>query len=568
MAQYRLEAKVIRRADGRSATAAAAYRSGSCIRDSRTGQTFDYSHRRGVMHSRLVMPMNVNRWRQTGDDRAEFWNEIELHNKRKDSVVARELILNLPFELPSAAQVELAEKFSRHIADRYQIAVDCCIHEPKKQEVGDPRNVHAHLLLSTNTLTDSGIGKKCRSLDAVAMQRHVDERNQIDLLREEWCDMQNRYLSLHCSQIQPVSHLSYADRGIEKIPSLHLGPSETAHQRKEKNKDKASSNSIIIFNKLASELNSQDGSPSEIQKEIELLEIGLRDLYDENVVTTEDARSSEAVERFKDLYSEVNALSGDRHEAKVLLVAAKLESMSMQYFYRPELDSIKRRKRPANDDDLLMLAAAIAEAARRLLNVILRSLGMHEIAPFGFSNQVTTHASRLLNQDAHVLALTKVALYASFVVENPNSRAGMAWRNVLNSSYQRVPVTEHRGIRDDSLIGFCISGLLAADQIQEEDALLLGDVSSSNKLHARDMAIESLKEITLSLRTYEEAATRQIMRLQAALRRLFWSHADMHPTQVRSELLTQMQELKWAADRLNSSSDMATRGADVNRARN
>jgi hypothetical protein len=567
MAQYRLEAKVIRRTDGRSATAAAAYRSGSCIRDSRTGQTFDYSHRRGVMHSRLVMPMDVNRWCQTGDDRSEFWNEIELHNKRKDSVVARELILNLPFELPSTAQVELAEEFSRHIADRYQIAVDCCIHEPKKQGVGDPRNVHAHLLLSTNTLTNSGIGKKCRSLDAVAMQRHEGERNQIDLLREEWCDMQNRYLSRHCPQIQSVSHLSYSDRGIEKIPSLHLGPSETAHQRKEKNKDKASSNSIIIFNKLASELNSQDGSPSEIQKEIELLEIGLRDLYDENVVTTDDARSSEAVERFKDLYSEVNALSGDRHEAKALLVAAKLESMSMQYFYRPEFDSIKRRKRPASDDDLLMLAAAIAEAVRRLLNVILRAFGMHEIAPFDFSNQVTTHASRLINQDAHVLALTKVALYASYVVENQNSRAGTAWRDVLNSSYQRVPVMEHRGLSDDLLIGFCISGLLAADQIREEDALMLGNFAGAGKLHERDLVVESLREISLTLRAHKEASARQIMRLQTALRRLFWSHAEMHHDQVRSELLAQIQQLKCTDDRLNASTDTAPPRIGVDQAR-
>lgn len=568
MAESRLETKVIRRADGRSATAAAAYRSGSCIRDSRTGQTFDFSRRRGVMHSRLVMPTDVNRWRQTGDDRSEFWNEIELHNKRKDSVVARELILNLPFELPSAAQIELTEEFSQHIANRYQIAVDCNIHEPKKQGVGDPRNVHAHLLLSTNTITNSGIGKKCRSLDAVAMQKQVGERNQIDLLREEWCDMQNRYLSLYCPQIQPVSHLSYADRGIEKIPSLHLGPSETAHQRKVKNADYTSANPIIAFNTFASELNSQDGSPCEIQKEIEFLETGLRDLYDETVVTTEDARGSETVERFKHLYLEVNALSSERHEAKILLAAAKLESMSMQYLYRPEFDTIKRRKRPANDDDLLMLAAAIAEAVRRLLNIILRSLGMHEIAPFGFSNQVTPHASRLLDQDAHVLALTKVALYASFVVENSNSRAGTAWRAALNGSYRQVPVTEHRGLRDDLLIEFCTSGLLAAGQIREEDALLLGDVADSSKPQACDVAIESLKEISMSLRTYEEAAARQIKCLQAALRRLFWSHAVLHPIQVRSELLTRAQELEWATDRLNASSDMATSRAEVDRFRN
>jgi hypothetical protein len=44
MAIYQLTAKIISRAKGRSAVAAAAYRSASELEDFRQGLSFDYSH--------------------------------------------------------------------------------------------------------------------------------------------------------------------------------------------------------------------------------------------------------------------------------------------------------------------------------------------------------------------------------------------------------------------------------------------------------------------------------------------------------------------------------------------
>ncbi|MBD4086865.1 MobA/MobL family protein, partial [Xanthomonas citri pv. citri] len=47
MAIYHLSAQIISRKAGRSATAAAAYRSGSEIVDERTGEVHDYSRKQG-----------------------------------------------------------------------------------------------------------------------------------------------------------------------------------------------------------------------------------------------------------------------------------------------------------------------------------------------------------------------------------------------------------------------------------------------------------------------------------------------------------------------------------------
>jgi len=91
MAIYHLSIKTVARSGGRSATAAAAYRSGEKIADRASGQTFDYARKRGVEHTEIVLPtkaalQDIN-WAR---DRQALWNAAEGAEKRKDSRVARE----------------------------------------------------------------------------------------------------------------------------------------------------------------------------------------------------------------------------------------------------------------------------------------------------------------------------------------------------------------------------------------------------------------------------------------------------------------------------------------------
>ena len=93
MAIYHLSAKPISRAQGRSATGAAAYRAGVEITDERTGLVHDYTRKGGVLHAELVLPGGGSA------DRAEFWNRLEAHHKRGDAVLVREVEISLPTEL-------------------------------------------------------------------------------------------------------------------------------------------------------------------------------------------------------------------------------------------------------------------------------------------------------------------------------------------------------------------------------------------------------------------------------------------------------------------------------------
>jgi hypothetical protein len=52
----------ISRGAGRSATGAAAYRSGMEIRDERTGRVHDYTKKRGILYTDMALPENAPAW--------------------------------------------------------------------------------------------------------------------------------------------------------------------------------------------------------------------------------------------------------------------------------------------------------------------------------------------------------------------------------------------------------------------------------------------------------------------------------------------------------------------------
>lgn len=108
MAIYRLAADIVRRSQGRTVTAAAAYRAGEVIADQRTGLVFDYRRRQGVTETLILAPPDAPAWMR---DRARLWNAVEAAEKRKDAQLARDIELALPHELSPAERRELVRGF-------------------------------------------------------------------------------------------------------------------------------------------------------------------------------------------------------------------------------------------------------------------------------------------------------------------------------------------------------------------------------------------------------------------------------------------------------------------------
>ena len=162
MAIYHLRATMISRSAGRSATAAAAYRSASHIEDHRTGLSFDYRARGGVDHVEILAPAQAPEWAQ---DRAALWNAVEAAETRKNSQVAREIRVALPAELDHGQRALLVRDFcQRQFVDRGMVA-DIALHAPGRE--GDDRNHHAHILLTTREVSAEGFTTKNRDWNAV-----------------------------------------------------------------------------------------------------------------------------------------------------------------------------------------------------------------------------------------------------------------------------------------------------------------------------------------------------------------------------------------------------------------
>jgi hypothetical protein len=229
VAIFHLSAKIISRKAGRSATAAAAYRSGEKIIDERTGEIHDYTRKGGVEHAEVVMPSAAD-WMPS---RAELWNAVELKNKRGDAQVAREFVIALPEELSPGDRKELALRFAREIADRYGVAADVALHAPSQE--GDDRNHHAHILTTTNRIDGHKLGNKVRELDLVAhtMGGKFGKANEIDRLRERWEEMANQALEQSGHSVR-IDHRSLEAQGIDRVATSHLGPTVTAMVRKGK----------------------------------------------------------------------------------------------------------------------------------------------------------------------------------------------------------------------------------------------------------------------------------------------------------------------------------------------
>lgn len=159
MALASLSCKTISRGAGRSATAAAAYRTAERITDLRTGEVHDYRRRGGVDHVSMHLPTGAPT--MTTD---QLWNKVEASEKRKNSTVARELVVALPHELNQEQRRVLAERVAGQLVERYQVAAQVAVHLPDAE--GDQRNHHAHILFTTRQMDANGdLGGKTRQLD-------------------------------------------------------------------------------------------------------------------------------------------------------------------------------------------------------------------------------------------------------------------------------------------------------------------------------------------------------------------------------------------------------------------
>ena len=240
---YHLRIKIGSRSTGRSAVAAAAYRSGTKMEDLETGIVADYTKKGGVAYSEIVLPEGAP---SEYADRSNLWNAVEKVEKQGNAQLFREFEIAFPKELTPDQWIGAAREFAKHRAAEGMI-VDFSIHVPDK----GAENPHCHMMCTTRPIKENGewgekekkgykLDKKGQKIPVIdpetgkqkigARGRKMWQREKIDATgwdnkskvlewRAKWSEVVNKYLEPE----QKIDHRSYKDQGLDRIPTIHEG---------------------------------------------------------------------------------------------------------------------------------------------------------------------------------------------------------------------------------------------------------------------------------------------------------------------------------------------------------
>ena len=241
IAIYHCSIKIVSRGKGKSAVAAAAYRSGEKLTNEWDGLTHDYTKKGGVVHSEILLPAHAP---PAFSDRSTLWNSVELSEKSNNAQLAREVEIALPVELSREEQTRLVREYcSSQFVSKGMIA-DFNLHDTGG---GNP---HAHILLTMRPLDEKGSwlpkskkeyvldenGEKIRLPSGRYKTRKVDlvdwnNRENAEVWRRAWADLANEFLAQN-DRPERIDHRSYERQGIDQIPTVHVGVSATQMEKK------------------------------------------------------------------------------------------------------------------------------------------------------------------------------------------------------------------------------------------------------------------------------------------------------------------------------------------------
>ena len=240
LAIFHCQIKIISRGKGKTATAAAAYRSGTKIVDDEFGETHDYTRKGGVVFSEILLCVNAP---STYSDRQILWNEVQKIEKQKNAQLCREVEVALPIEFPRDEQIEVVREYiKKNFTDKGMIA-DWSLHDKSD---GNP---HAHILLTMRPLKQNGewgakrkdsyalddngnripvidpktgkqkIGARGRKMwERISIQStDWNDQTKAEEWRKSWADICNEHLKGQAH----IDHRSYARQGKEQLPMLH-----------------------------------------------------------------------------------------------------------------------------------------------------------------------------------------------------------------------------------------------------------------------------------------------------------------------------------------------------------
>ena len=235
--------------------------------------THDYTRKGGVVHTEIMLPPHAP---PSFSDRSTLWNSVELYEKAGNAQLAREIDAALPIELSREEQIRLVREYCSSQFVSRGMCVDYAIHDT------DSGNPHCHIMLTMRPLDERGAwaakSKKEYDLDEngerIRLPSGRYKTHKIDLTgwndkdntllwRKAWADFTNDFLERNGSP-ERIDHRSNAERGIDEIPTVHMGVAACQMEKKGIATEKGELNrNIQKANRLIREIRAQIGKLKE-----------------------------------------------------------------------------------------------------------------------------------------------------------------------------------------------------------------------------------------------------------------------------------------------------------------
>ena len=301
---FHFSISMISRGKSKSAVASAAYISCEKLTNEWDGVIHDYHNKKGLLHSEIFLSENVPKKFQ---DRSFLWNSVELNEKASNAQLARNFIIALPKELSFEENKNLITDFIQENFVSKGMIADLAIHDESSER---NNNVHAHIMTTLRPINEKGLwqpkskkeyvldetGEKIKLKSGNYKTRKVEltdwnDKGNAEKWRESFASLCNRYLEKNNLE-KRVDHRSFERQGIEEIPTIHLGASASALERKGIETDKGNINrEIKKHNSLVKAIKNKI---KEITSWIDGLLGNLQAKYDEYKQTKKDELENKA----------------------------------------------------------------------------------------------------------------------------------------------------------------------------------------------------------------------------------------------------------------------------------
>lgn len=241
---FHFSVNIISRGKGKSAVASSAYISGEKIKNDWDGVTHDYTKKQGVISKEIFLPDHAP---EEYKDRKTLWNSVELFETNSNAQLARNFIISLPKELSIEENKKMIEEYIQNNFVKEGMIVDLAIHDESRE---GNQNIHAHIMTIVRPINKDGTwgqkskkeyildekGEKVLNKNGKPKTRKVElttwnDKGNVERWRENFSDLCNKYLERAGAE-KRVDHRSFKRQGIKQIPTIHLGASASAMERK------------------------------------------------------------------------------------------------------------------------------------------------------------------------------------------------------------------------------------------------------------------------------------------------------------------------------------------------